>query len=139
MITRLTHSFIYVLNLDSAVNFYTTKLGLRIHTDIMVNGSRWVTVSFPEQEELQLLFVVVEEGMVFQHNQVKQMQQLLEDNTLSYGVFECDNVLATYEEFKLKGVNFCIEPYLNKHLNEYEAAFFDDSGNWFRITQRKSA
>ena len=66
-----------------------------------------------EQEQLQLLFVVVEEGMVFQLNQVKEMQELLEDNTLSYGVFECDNVVATYEEFRLKGVNFCIEPYLN--------------------------
>ena len=30
MITRLTHTFIYVLNLDRAIDFYTKKLGLKI-------------------------------------------------------------------------------------------------------------
>ena len=137
MITKLTHSFIYVLKLDSAINFYTYTLGLKIHTDIVVNGERWVTLALPEQPELELLLVVVDEGMIFKSNQVKQMQLLIKEQTLSFGVFECQNLLATYEELKMKGVTFCIEPYRNSELDEYEAAFFDDSGNWFRLTQKK--
>ncbi|HEY5822990.1 MAG TPA: hypothetical protein VIT44_01410, partial [Cyclobacteriaceae bacterium] len=71
-------------------------------------------------------------------NQIKQMQQLIKEQTLSFGVFECVNLLAMYEELKAKGVDFCIEPYQNGELNEYEAAFLDDSGNWFRLTERRS-
>ena len=138
MITRLTHSFIYVLDLDRAVRFYTHTLGLKIHVDILVNGDRWVTLQLPEQPGLQILLIVVDEGMIFKSNQVKQMKQLIGEQTLSFGVFECDNLLATYEEWKAKGVVFCIEPYQNPELNEYEAAFFDDSGNWFRLTQKKA-
>jgi catechol 2,3-dioxygenase-like lactoylglutathione lyase family enzyme len=138
MITRLTHSFIYVLDLDRAIDFYTNKLGLKIHTDIVVNSDRWVTLSLPEQNNLELLLIVVDEGMIFKSNQVKQMQQLMQQQTLSFGVFECQNLLAMYEELKAKDVEFCIEPYQNSELDEYEAAFFDDSGNWFRLTEKKT-
>jgi extradiol dioxygenase family protein len=138
MIKKLTHSFIYVLDLDSAINFYTNKLGLTIHTNIIVNGDRWVTLNTPEQTDLQILLVVVEEGMIFKSNQIKQMQKLIKEQTLSFGVFECVNLLAMYEELKAKGVEFCIEPYENGELNKYEAAFFDDSGNWFRLTERRT-
>lgn len=136
MITRLTHTFIYVLDLDSAIDFYTTKLGLKIHTDIIVNGDRWVTLCLPEQENLEILLIVVEEGMIFKSNQVKRMQQLVDSKTLSFGVFECQNLPAMYEELKVKGVEFFITPYQNPELDKYEAAFFDDSGNWFRLTEK---
>ncbi|HEY5825609.1 MAG TPA: VOC family protein, partial [Cyclobacteriaceae bacterium] len=65
MITKLTHSFIYVLDLERAINFYTRKLGLTIHTDIIVNGDKWVTLCAPEQPDFQILLIVVEEGMIF--------------------------------------------------------------------------
>lgn len=137
MITRLTHSFIYVLDLESAIDFYTNKLGMNIHTDIVVNEERWVTLALPEQEEMQILLVVVDEGMIFKSNQIKLMQQLIQKQTLSYGVFECQNLLAMYEELKAKGVEFFMEPYQNPELDEYEAVFLDDSGNWFRLTEKK--
>ena len=138
MIKKLTHSFIYVLDLENAINFYTNKLGLTIHTNIIVNGDRWVTLNTPEQTDLQILLVVVDEGMIFKSNQIKQMQELIKKQTLSFGAFECVNLLTTYEELKAKGVEFCIEPYQNNELKEYEAAFFDDSGNWFRLTERRT-
>lgn len=138
MITRLTHSFIYVLDLDSAVDFYTNKLGLSIHTDIMVNNERWVTLALPEQENMQILLVPVEESMIFKSNQIKRMQQLVKEQTFSFGVFECRNLPAMYEELKAKGVEFFIEPYQNPELGEYEAVFFDDSGNWFRLTEKRN-
>lgn len=137
MITRLTHSFIYVLNLERAIDFYTNKLGLNIHTDIIVNGDRWVTLSLPKQADFQILLVVAEENMIFKNNQVKLMQQLIQRQALSFGVFECQNLLAMYEELKAKGVEFFIEPYQNPELDEYEAVFLDDSGNWFRLTEKK--
>lgn len=135
MITRITHTFIYVLDLESAIDFYTSKLGFTLHADLVVNGDRWVTLHLTEQPELEILLVVVEEGMIFKINQVKQMTRLIKEQTLSFGVFGCKDVRAFYEEMRLKGVEFCIEPYYNKELDVFEAAFFDDSGNWFRITE----
>ncbi|HTE32124.1 MAG TPA: VOC family protein [Chryseolinea sp.] len=137
MITRLTHSFIYVLNLERAYDFYTAKLGFKTHTDIIVNGERWITICPAQQPDMQLLLMPVEENMIFKIHQVKKMQELIGEQIFSFGVFECTNLLATYEELKMKGVQFCIEPYKNKYLDEYEAAFFDDSGNWFRMTEKK--
>jgi len=137
VITRLTHSFIYVLNLERAYDFYTAKLGFKTHTDIIVNGERWITICPAQQPDMQLLLMPVEENMIFKIHQVKKMQELIGEQIFSFGVFECTNLLATYEELKMKGVQFCIEPYKNKYLDEYEAAFFDDSGNWFRMTEKK--
>jgi len=135
MITNLTHTFLYVLDLERAISFYTQKLNFEIHVDIMVNHDRWVTLKIPDQPKLEFLLVVVEESIIFKTNQAKQMVQLIGDNVLSFGVFECKNLLATYEELKNKSVEFCIEPYKNPELDKYEAAFFDDSGNWFRLTE----
>lgn len=137
MITKMSHSLIYVLDLERAHAFYTGVLGFKIHTDAIVNGQRWITISPPEQTDFQILLVPVDEGMIFKTHQAKKMQQLVSEETLSFGVFECVNLLATYEELKTKGVRFCFEPYQNGDLDEYEAAFFDDSGNWFRLTQKK--
>lgn len=135
MITRLTHSFIYVLDLESAINFYTNKIGLHIQIDTIVMDKRWVTLRLPWQPTLEILLIVVEQGMIFTMNQARQMAGIIGEQALSFGVFECSNVRAFYEEAKEKGVEFCILPYHNPQLDIFEAAFLDDSGNWFRITE----
>jgi catechol 2,3-dioxygenase-like lactoylglutathione lyase family enzyme len=77
MITRLTHTFIYVLDLERAVDFYTKKLGFIPHTDILVLGERWVTVTPPLQTELQILLVPAQQSMIFETQQALWMQQLI--------------------------------------------------------------
>jgi predicted enzyme related to lactoylglutathione lyase len=51
-------------------------------------------------------------------------------------VFECDNLIATYEELKAKGVEFTKPP--TKEFYGFEALFQDDSGNWFSLGEKKS-
>jgi len=50
-------------------------------------------------------------------------------------VFECDDMLATYEELKAKGVKFTKEP--TKEFYGFNAVFEDDSGNWFSLSEAK--
>ena len=52
-----------------------------------------------------------------------------------FGVFECDDIYATYEELKAKGVRFMKEP--KEEFYGIEALFADDSGNWFSLGQKK--
>ena len=136
MITRLNHVSIFVLNQESAYDFYVNKLGFRVHTDAeMGPGKRWLTVCPPEQPDLEISLMAVEEGMMFKGDAARQMKELIQAGTFGFGVFECNNLMATYEELKAKGVVFKKAP--TKEFYGYEALFVDDSGNWFSLGQKK--
>jgi catechol 2,3-dioxygenase-like lactoylglutathione lyase family enzyme len=46
MITRMNHVSVFVLNQDSAYEFYVNKLGFKVNTDAgMGPGMRWLTVA----------------------------------------------------------------------------------------------
>ena len=47
MFNALTHTFIYVLDQDEALDFYVGKLGLELKTDADLESFRWVTVAVP--------------------------------------------------------------------------------------------
>ncbi|WP_028978673.1 VOC family protein [Sporocytophaga myxococcoides] len=134
MITKLTHVCIYVLDQDSAYDFYVNKLGFKVHTDVpMGPGMRWLTVCPPEQPELELTLFPVVEGSTFNKETVKIMTDLVKKGTFGAGVFTCKDLLATYEELKSKGVVFKKAP--TKEFYGFEALFVDDSGNWFSLSQ----
>lgn len=136
MITKLNHVSVFVLNQDSALDFYVNKLGFKIHTDApMGPDMRWLTVCPPEQPELEISLMPIEDGMMFKDGAAEQMKELVKKGTFGFGVFECNDLLATYEELKTKGVVFKKEP--TKEFYAYEALFVDDSGNWFSLCEKK--
>jgi predicted enzyme related to lactoylglutathione lyase len=98
-------------------------------------GNRWITVCPPEQPELEISLIAIEDGMMFKDGAAKQMQELVKKGTFGFGVFECNNLQATYEELKAKGVIFKKAP--TKEFYAYEALFADDSGNWFSLVEKK--
>lgn len=142
MITRMNHVSVFVLNQDSAYEFYVNKLGFKVHTDApMGPGMRWLTVYPPEQPELEIALMLIEEGSteegrMFNSESARTMRELVKKGTFGFGVFECDNLLVTYEELKAKGVEFTKPP--TKEFYAFEALFKDDSGNWFSLGERGS-
>jgi catechol 2,3-dioxygenase-like lactoylglutathione lyase family enzyme len=135
MITRLNHATIYVLDQDSAYDFYVNKLGFKVHTDApMGPGNRWLTVTPPDQPDLEIVLMAVQEGMAFKGDTVKQMRELIKKGAFGFGVWGCKDLNATYEELKAKGVEFTKPP--TKEFYAYEALFKDDSGNWFSLTEK---
>lgn len=137
MITKMNHVSIFVLNQESAFEFYVNKLGFKVHTDApMGPNMRWLTVCPPQQPDLEIVLIAVEDGMMFKGEAANQMKDLVRKGTFGFGVFECDDLLATYEELKLKGVVFKKPP--TKEFYGYEALFFDDSGNWFSLGQKST-
>jgi len=136
MITKMNHVSIFVLDQDSAYDFYVNKLGFTVHTDApMGPGMRWLTVTPPDQPGLELALMSINEGMMFDKESAKQMRALVSKGTFGFGVFECNDLMATYEELKAKGVEFTKEP--TNEFYGYEALFKDDSGNWFSLGQKK--
>jgi len=136
MITRMNHVSVFVLDQESAYNFYVNKLGFKVHTDApMGPGMRWLTVCAPEQPGLEISLMPIQEGMMFKGEAARQMKSLVSSGTFGFGVFECNDLLATYEELKSKGVEFSKPP--TREFYGFEALFRDDSGNWFSLGEKK--
>ena len=134
MISRVSHICVYVLNQESAHDFYVNKLGFKVHTDApMGPGLRWLTVTPPDQSDLEITLIQVAEGMIFTKETAEQMKNLVKKGTFGFGVFETKDIYATYEELKTKGVEFKKPP--KKEIYGTEATFKDDSGNWFSLSQ----
>jgi hypothetical protein len=54
--------------------------------------------------------MAIDEGMMFTSESAIQMRELVRKGTFGFGVFQCNDLLATYEELKAKGVQFKKEP-----------------------------
>lgn len=136
MITKMTDVCVYVLNQDSAFDFYTNKLGFKVKADVPIgNGARWLTVTPPEQPDLEITLFPVIVGKMFTEEVVKSMTELISKGTFGPGIFSCKDIYATYEELKSKGVEFMKPP--TKEFYGTEALFKDDSGNWFSLQQQQ--
>jgi len=136
MISRMNHVSIFVLNQDSAYEFYINKLGFKVHTDAAMGpGMRWLTVCPPAQPDLEITLMAIEAGMMFSAESANAMRDLVKKGTFGFGVFECDDIYATNEELKAKGVEFSKAP--KQEFYGIEALFKDDSGNWFSLGQKK--
>src|SRR6185436_8286302 len=136
MISRLSHATVYVLDQESAFDFYVNKLGFKVHTDApMGPDARWLTVTTPDQPELEITLIHVSPGMMFNEETAATMRDLIQKGTFGFAVFECVDIYATYEELKAKGVEFSKPP--TKEFYGIEALFKDDSGNWFSLGQKE--
>lgn len=136
MISKMIYTCVYVLNQESAKDFYTNKLGFEIRTNAPLgNGVSWLTVAPKEQPDFEITLMPITDGMMFNKESAEQMRNLVKRGTFGFGVFECSDIFATYEELKAKAVIFSKPP--KEEFYGTEAIFKDDSGNWFSLVQRK--
>ncbi len=136
MITKMSHTTLFVKDQDKAYDFYVNKLGFTVHTDAALpNGLRWLTVTTPEQPELEIVLLALHDEMEFDEETRNAFKVLLEKNAMGGGVLYTPDCYATYEELKAKGVVFKSEP--KEQFYGIEAMVTDDCGNWFSMTQPK--
>jgi catechol 2,3-dioxygenase-like lactoylglutathione lyase family enzyme len=134
MITGLTISTVWVLDQDSALKFYTEKLGFELQNDVQMGpGARWVTVNAKGQPEHALTLMVPGPPAVDPES-AQQLRALVAKGVLGAGVMSTDDCQKTYEELSARGVEFIQEP--RRRPYGIEALFRDDSGNWYSLTQR---
>ena len=137
MVTKLSHTTLFVTDQDKAYDFYVNKLGFAVHTDAtMENGFRWLTVTTPEQPNLEIVLMpALAEGMGYDEEVKKALQLLLDRGVMGAGVMHTPDVRATYQELKEKGVQFKSEP--KEQFYGIECIMSDGCGNWFSLTQPK--
>ena len=137
MVTKFSHTSLFVTDQDKAYDFYVNKLGFKVHTDVkMDNGFRWLTLNPPEQPDLEVVLMpALSEGNMLDEESRKALKVLLDKGVMGAGVLHTPDCRATYEELKAKGVHFKSEP--KEQFYGIEAIITDGCGNWFSMTQPK--
>ena len=137
MIQRQSHSTIYVIDQEEALEFYCATLGFEVRTDMpMTDDLRWITVSPKGQPDLEIVLMQIAPGPAFSDETAEEMKALVRRGTLGIGVFETDDIHGDYERLSKQGVEFASPP--REQFYGIEAVVKDNSGNWFSLTQRKT-
>jgi len=137
MITKLSHASLFVTDQQKAYEFYVNTIGFKVNTDVtMENGFRWLTITPPEQPDLEIAILApLHDGMHYTEEVRNAFKTLLDNNALGAGVLHTPDCHATYEELKAKGVHFKSAP--KEQFYGIEAIINDGCGNWFSMTQPK--
>jgi catechol 2,3-dioxygenase-like lactoylglutathione lyase family enzyme len=133
MLKQLTHSQVYVLDQDEAIDFYVGKLGMEVNTDADMGFMRWLTVNVPGQPDRQLL---LEKPGPPAHDDAtaEQIRELVTKGAMGMaGILTVDDIHKTYEELKAKGVEFTEEP--TERFYGTDCGLRDPFGNNIRIVQ----
>jgi catechol 2,3-dioxygenase-like lactoylglutathione lyase family enzyme len=135
MLKQLTHVQVWVHDQDEALRFYTEKLGMELREDVTVpemGDFRWLSVGVPGQD-VSITLMAVPGPPVFDEETRQQIQGLLAKGASGGLFFAADDVRASYEELKSRGVEFTQEP--TEQPYGLDAGFRDASGNHFRVAE----
>jgi catechol 2,3-dioxygenase-like lactoylglutathione lyase family enzyme len=141
MITKMSHSCLYVLDQESAKSFYTNKLGFEVRSDVRMGGEfegagqgfRWLTVGPPNQPEIEIILADCRMG--HDEQTAEELRALVAKGALGAAAFETEDCHKAFAELSERGVTFLSEPAERPY--GIEAVFRDDSGNWFSLTERR--
>jgi catechol 2,3-dioxygenase-like lactoylglutathione lyase family enzyme len=125
---------IYVRDQEEALDFYTGKVGFRVHTDIRNGDYRWLTVQHPEQPSFQLgLFKpgppVLDEATA------QAVRAIVAKGAMPPLVMVVDDCRVAFERMRAAGVEFTQEPV--ERYGTFDAGFRDPSGNGWKMIQAR--
>ena len=134
MLKAITHTQIWVLDQDEALDFYVGKLGFEVNTDADLEFMRWLTINLPGEPEREILLEVPKAGPYLDEETAYQIRDLLSKGAVGVAmIVRTDDCRATYEELRAKGVEFTEEPV--ERFYGTDCAFRDPFGNHIRMTE----
>jgi catechol 2,3-dioxygenase-like lactoylglutathione lyase family enzyme len=134
MFNAITHSSVFVLDQDEAVDFYVGKLGMEIVSDVNLGFMRWLTICVPGQPDREIL-LELPAAPAMSEEAAGQVRELLTKGALGLGfILTTGDCRKTYEELKARGVEVTQEP--TEQPYGIDCAIRDPFGNHIRITQR---
>jgi catechol 2,3-dioxygenase-like lactoylglutathione lyase family enzyme len=132
MLNALSHSRLYVLDHDEALDFYVGKLGLEVNADVPLEFMRWLTLNVPGRPEQEILLEVPGPPAMDEET-AGQVRDLLGKGVVGMAIFTTEDCRATYEDLRAKGVEFTQEPV--ERFYGTDCAIRDPWGNQIRITE----
>jgi catechol 2,3-dioxygenase-like lactoylglutathione lyase family enzyme len=132
MFKRVSHTFVYVLDQDQALEFYVGKLGMVVHPDADLGEMRFLTVTVPG-DDLEVGLMVPGPPL---HDEATaaEVRELVAKGAAGGGlILETDDCVGTYERLRAAGVEFTQEP--TERFYGTDCALRDPFGNPIRFTQ----
>jgi catechol 2,3-dioxygenase-like lactoylglutathione lyase family enzyme len=133
MLTSLTISGIYVLDQDTALEFYVGKLGLAVNTDADLGFMRWLTLSVPGEPGREILLEKPGPPAMSEQTAGQVRELLTKGATGGHLFFTTDDAQRTHAELKARGVELVEEPTERPYGTDF--GLRDPFGNHIRISQ----
>jgi predicted enzyme related to lactoylglutathione lyase len=136
MSITLSHCFVYVLDQDQALEFYTAAVGLEVRTDARMEDYRWLTVGPPKQPDVEIGLAAI--GPPIPPADQDTVRDLVAKGSLGAVIFRTDDCRATFERLRASGAEVLQEP-IEQPYGVLDCAFRDPSGNMIRFSQPQPA
>jgi uncharacterized glyoxalase superfamily protein PhnB len=136
MLTSISHSHVFVLDQDEALDFYVGILGMQVTADVDLGFMRWLTVGVPDQPGRDVLLEIPGPPSMDEASGA-QVRELLTKGAMGLGfILTTDDCRKTYDELMAKGVESSQEP--TEQPYGIDCGIRDPFGNHLRITQLPS-
>jgi uncharacterized glyoxalase superfamily protein PhnB len=130
---KVANAQLWVHDQDEALEFWTKKVGFEVRQDITMEelgGFRWLSVGAPGQD-LSIALMAIPGPPVLDEDSKKQLEDVMAKGFAGTVFLTADDVQASYEELKGRGVEFTEAPAEQPYGIDSE--FRDPSGNKFRL------
>jgi predicted enzyme related to lactoylglutathione lyase len=133
---RLSNAQLWVHDQDEALAFYTGKLGWEVRADATLaemGNFRWLAVGPAGQPDVSVVLMAIPGPPVMDAETAEQVRTLMAKGFAGTIFLTTDDVQASYEELKGRGVEFTEPP--EERPYGIDSGFRDPSGNSIRLTQ----
>jgi predicted enzyme related to lactoylglutathione lyase len=133
---KIANTQLWVHDQDEALAFYTEKVGMEVRADVTLpemDNFRWLAVGPAGQTDVSIVLMAIPGPPVMDAETAEQVRSLMGKGFAGTIFLTTDDVQASYEELKGRGVDFSEEP--EERPYGIDSAFRDPSGNHIRLTQ----
>jgi uncharacterized glyoxalase superfamily protein PhnB len=130
---KVANAQVWVHDQDEALDFWTNKVGFEVRQDITLpelGDFRWLTVGAPDQD-VSITLMAIPGPPVMDEDTKGKVEELMAKGFAGTVFLTTDDVRASYEELKGRGVEFTEAP--SERPYGIDSEFRDPSGNAFRL------
>ena len=132
---KIANAQLWVHDQDEALAFYTQKLGFEVHADVTLpemGDFRWLAVG-PAGQDISIVLMAIPGPPVMDPETGDEVRALMAKGFAGTIFLTTDDLHASYEELKSRGVEFVEEP--EERPYGIDSGLRDPSGNHLRLTQ----
>jgi predicted enzyme related to lactoylglutathione lyase len=131
---KVSSAQLWVHDQDEALKFWSNKVGFEVRSDITMEelgGFRWLAVGPVGQDDFSIALLAIPGPPVMDEDTKKQVEELMAKGFAGSVFLTADDVQASYEELKGRGVEFTEAP--SERPYGIDSEFRDPSGNTIRL------
>lgn len=133
---KLSSAQLWVHDQDEALDFWTSKVGFEVRTDVTVpelGNFRWLEVGPVAQPDIAIVLMAVPGPPVMDPATAAEVRALTAKGFAGTVFLTTDDCQAAYDELSARGVEFTEKP--EERPYGIDCGFRDPSGNSIRLTQ----